>query len=283
MNTHLGPEELADLQEGLLDPDRAEAATGHLRTCSDCRRDDEALSAVRVRLASAAEAGPMPADVSTRLDEALADAGRREGSWASAATVTVTPLAAASSRRTPTGSRVLQAAAAAVILLAVGALGVSALGGGGGRGSTSGSAGAPRSKSATAAGHFTVLATGTSYTQSSVAASVPRLLSAKGPRAAAATTGSAAAGSNAGPAATPPPPGLARLRSGPALADCITALADQPATPLAVDLATYAGSPAAVIVLPSLDDPASLDVWVVGPGCSRADDQFRYFVRVARP
>ena len=44
----------------------------------------------------------------------------------------------------------------------------------------------------------------------------------------------------------------ARLAGGPALADCVTELAGGPATPLAVDLATVDGQPAAVVLLPGI-------------------------------
>jgi hypothetical protein len=50
-----------------------------------------------------------------------------------------------------------------------------------------------------------------------------------------------------------------------------------------VDVARFRGKPAAVIVLPTPDDPAKVDVWVVGPECSQADAKMDYFARVNRP
>jgi hypothetical protein len=76
---------------------------------------------------------------------------------------------------------------------------------------------------------------------------------------------------------------VGRLAGGPDLADCVTALNDGPVTPLAVDLASWQGSPAAIVVLPTPDDPSTVDAWVVDPSCSRADAKVLYFARVARP
>ena len=60
-------------------------------------------------------------------------------------------------------------------------------------------------------------------------------------------------------------------------------LADGPATPVAVDLARFEGKPAALVVLPTPDDPAKVDAWVVGAGCGEnGDAQVLYFRRVAR-
>jgi hypothetical protein len=75
----------------------------------------------------------------------------------------------------------------------------------------------------------------------------------------------------------------ARLAGGPALADCVTELAGGPATPLAVDLATFDGQPAAVVLLPGIGGPGRVDVWVVPPDCAQGKGQFLYYANVARP
>ena len=72
-----------------------------------------------------------------------------------------------------------------------------------------------------------------------------------------------------------------RLAGGPALASCAAGLAGAPVTPLAVDLASYEGKPAAVLLLPTTDDPAALDVFAVEPSCPTGT--FLYFARVPRP
>ena len=49
---------------------------------------------------------------------------------------------------------------------------------------------------------------------------------------------------------------------------------------MAVDLASYEGQPAAVVLLPTPDDPGTVDVFVVKPECPPGE--FLYFVRVPR-
>jgi hypothetical protein len=78
---------------------------------------------------------------------------------------------------------------------------------------------------------------------------------------------------------------LARLRAPEGLADCLAALLppEEPdVQPLALDYAGYAGQPALAVGLPD-PDPAQLSIFVVGAGCSRANDSTLYFVRVPRP
>jgi hypothetical protein len=77
-------------------------------------------------------------------------------------------------------------------------------------------------------------------------------------------------------------PGCANLTG---LASCLAALLppEEPdLRPLALDYASFGGAPALAVVLPD-PDPAKLQVFVVGPGCSQADDGVLRFVRVARP
>lgn len=52
--------------------------------------------------------------------------------------------------------------------------------------------------------------------------------------------------------------------------------------PLALDYARYRGMPALAVVLPD-PDPAKVSVFVVGPDCSRNDDDTLFFTRLARP
>jgi hypothetical protein len=58
---------------------------------------------------------------------------------------------------------------------------------------------------------------------------------------------------------------------------CIAALAGTSGVnALSIDVGTYEGRPAAVVVLPDPQNPARADVWIVGPTCSDADDPFPY-------
>jgi hypothetical protein len=67
-----------------------------------------------------------------------------------------------------------------------------------------------------------------------------------------------------------------------ALTRCIDELSGVPGTrPVAIDVGTFNGKPALVVVLPSTDDPASLDVIVVPVNCTSSD--FAQLVRVPRP
>lgn len=279
--THLDTDALADLHEGLLAADRAADARAHLERCAECRAVEASLRAVPASLAAAAEAGAMPADVVARLDDALSRAGRDRVPTGSAAAMTVTPLGSRT-RRSPVGTRLLQAAAVVVLVLAVVGVGASVLMSGGGDVATSGSSSGGYADGPSGKATYALLATGADYSASSLAGAVPRLVAGEGRRYSAAE-GAAAPKDTGQLTAGAAPDDTGRLAAGAALADCVTALADAPAVPLAVDLARYEGKPAAVIVLPGLDDPAMVDVWVVGPGCRQGDDQFRFFTRVARP
>lgn len=276
---HLTPETLAELDEGLLDAATALSAQGHLVGCPRCTAVRDELRAVPGRLADARDAGPAPADVVARLDAALA--AQRAGT---APTATITPLA--TGRRPPRGLRLLQAAAAVVVLLAGAGIAVTAIQGGDEEGSAADSA-ATAERPASAQGSFPVTSSGRNWSEDSVTEAVPRLVAgslaptlradaSKDPQEGGGDAGGAAARELAERE-------VARLAGGPPLAECVTALNDGPVTPLAVDLATWKGQPAAVIVLPTLDDPATVDTWVVGPDCSQADAKVLYFARVARP
>ena len=70
--------------------------------------------------------------------------------------------------------------------------------------------------------------------------------------------------------------------SGALLSACIDQFAGKPGVQaIAVDVGTFNGQPALVLVFPSVDDPASLDVFVVPASC-RATDSVQ-LVRIPRP
>jgi hypothetical protein len=278
---HLEPDALADLHEGLLTGPAEAAAREHLAGCPACAADLEVLAGMPARLAAAAATEPAPDDVVRRWDDALTDVAAEPAG--TAATRTVTPLRSPD-RAAPRGMRWLQAAAVVVLLLAGGAVGVSALRdlGGGDAGAdnaaTDTAGGAAEERAASAS--FRLTASGRNWTADTVTAAAPDLVAGlpvalgSGPQAPDATEDRAQMYADE-PAA--------RLAGGPALADCVTALADGPVTPLAVDLGRYEKSAAAVIILPTPDDPATMDVWVVGPDCAQADAKVLYFARVGRP
>jgi hypothetical protein len=282
-STHVDPEVLADLQEGLLDPAAAAAAEGHLAGCAACRGQLAGLEQVRHRLAAADPVGPLPDDLAERLDQALAVAATEPDS--TAASRTVIPMRSRQ-RETVRGMRLLQVAAVLVLLFAGGAVGISALDGFGDGGSDDSAAtsaeagGAPQADAS-----FPVSASGRDWTADTLRDAAPRL--AAGDYVPTSAGGLSAGDSGASPEASEKaareladaPAG--RLSGGPALASCAAGLAGAPVTPVAVDLAKYEGKPAAVLLLPTSDDPAAVDVFVVEPTCPPGS--FLYFARVPRP
>jgi hypothetical protein len=70
---HLSTDELAELDEGLLAPEAADAARAHLDGCDECRARLVAIAAIRTTL-GALPPVTMPDDVVARLDAALAGA-----------------------------------------------------------------------------------------------------------------------------------------------------------------------------------------------------------------
>jgi hypothetical protein len=284
MTEHLDADALADLDEGLLDRDHMASARAHVAGCPQCRAELAALTGVRERLAATAEVEPMPADVIARLDRALADVATEPAS--TAVTRSVIPLRQPQ-RSAPRGLRWLQAAAVVVLVLAGGAVAVSALRGSDNDsfGTTSGSAAGKADQRAAADGSYPVTASGRHWTKESVTAGVPQLLAGTLSPTLPPSSFSAqddTSGSAAAPRELAGVP-AARLAGGPALADCVTELAGGPATPLAVDLATFDGQPAAVVLLPGIGGPGRVDVWVVPPDCAQGKGQFLYYANVARP
>jgi hypothetical protein len=304
---HVTPDVLADLQAGLLH-DRAErAAREHLVACPGCQADLEVLAAIPGRLAAAGSVEPIPADVASRLDAALAAAASAPPDMAATPTIVPSLATTATHRRdrsSPRGLRLLQAAAVLVVVLGLGALAVSAIHGGrdgSGGASTAGAADSARGAKSAPQAAFPVTASGRDWTAGSLTAAVPRLVAGslspvitRGPlddstlKSAAGSGSSTPAPSGSVSAAAVPEYAVSgnaagRLAGGTALAACVAGLVGGPATPLAVDLATYQGKPAAVILLPGLAGPDRIDVWVVPADCSSTTATFLYYGSVPRP
>ena len=264
MTGHLDLDALADAVAGEGD----EQARGHLASCAECQ-----AAVLEVQAASEQVSGelaalpdlPMPEDVVRRL---------------AAPTTSVTTLPA--TRPGAQGSRwqrLLPAAAAVVLLIAGAGYALSRLGGSG-TGDSAGSNAATSGKAAPTAG-FPQSSTGTNYTgRTDLAAAAPRLLTGTTTfRGALPQAGASTAQDGLSADA------LARLRTPAGLADCLLALLppDDPSVrPLALDYASFRGKPAMVVLLPAVD-PSKLDVYVVGPGCSRANDSTLFYTSVARP
>lgn len=119
---HLTVETIADYRAGLLHPPHQDSVLAHLSGCPDCTAADQAVAEVSAILADAsADVVPMPADVATRLDEALRQAGAERADAARGATVVPldrrAPSAASQRSRRRTWPLL---AAAAVAVVAVG-------------------------------------------------------------------------------------------------------------------------------------------------------------------
>jgi hypothetical protein len=195
---------------------------------------------------------------------------------------TVTTLPPARARRPHAW---LPAAAAGLVLIAGVGYGLSRTGGGS---DSTGSAAGTSAKSKSAPEIDVVRnSSGADYTsRATIAAALPGLLTGTAAqRDAVAAAPMQAASPQAGAQLAAPADPLARLRDNAGLAECLLALLppDDPSVrPLALDYASYKGQPAMVVVLPSTL-PKKLDVFVVGPGCSRANDSTLFYTSVDKP
>jgi hypothetical protein len=273
VSDHLDLDALADVLADGHEPE-------HLSTCAACRTRLDELAAALPGVTRALADLPLPeppADLGDRISAALA----RE---AAPAPANVLPMSRSRSRWLPA----LAGVAAAAVLVTGAVLLVN-------RGD-----GPARTSSDTASGRgYQINATGTDYTAKDLPGALPGLLSGERPEDRA--TG-AAAGVYGTPQLTPASPlpspekdatkqslavapdPLADLRTTAGLARCLASLTDPSDTglPLAVDYATFEGTPALVVVLPS-SKPDKVDVIVVPAGCAKADGQVLYFTRLPKP
>jgi hypothetical protein len=289
---HLDLDALADVLSGEV----SLAGEEHLAGCVQCRTALDDLRAAAAQVTAELAALPaiaLPDDIPDRLHDALGTdstgrddpAGPDPTAAVPTGSATVTPFPAATPRP---ATRWLPAAAAAVVLLAGAGYGLSRLGD-----DTGTSTAASSDAGAEAAGpplDLTRNSSGADYTdRASLSAAVGDLLegrrqaqdSAGAPAAPAPTPTEQGAKALAAPEADP----LARLRANTALADCLLALLppDDPAVqPLALDYASFRGTPAMVVVLPGAA-ANKLDVFVVGPDCSQANDNVLFYTSVDRP
>jgi hypothetical protein len=286
MTDHLDLDALADVLATDAEP------PAHLADCPRCTADlaelRTAQDAVRERLAALPDP-PMPDGLADRIAAALA--AESAESKADESGPAVVSLA---SRRSRVPSQWLAAAAAAVLVIGGAAFGISQLSANDAEQTTAardaGAGSGARLESAAVRND-----SGNNYTdRASLAAAVPALLAGTAQRRAADSVGppapaaggsapqaSAAGGAKAAQVVDP----LARLRDAAGLADCLLALLppDDPSVrPLALDYSAFRGTPALVVLLPGATS-AKLDVFVVGPQCSRTDDSVLFYTSVDSP
>ncbi len=277
---HPSLEELAELDEGLLSPERASELRAHLEGCAECRALADSITTTRALLDELPDE-PMPADVIARIDQALADAAPQDS--------TVMPAVADITRHRRFGRPTAAAtAAAAAVVLLLGAVifghfgNSTSSGGAAAAGSTAANKAAPNFGGVvpTQPKTFTKTSTGQNYTPTSLFTKIPALLKAH----AAATF--ANGGIEASPSEPVPSGAPTSIRTAPVPAvlkplydsrtkvlRCAAALSGIPnAVPIAVDFgrwtnSTYHNAPALFLILRD-SDPNQVDVYVTDPTCS---------------
>lgn len=288
---HLTPELVADLDEGLLDAESAAHAEHHLAGCAACREHREALAWVTTTLASLPTPA-LPDDVAARLDASLAAAGAGTSS-AAGTSDTVVPITAARSRRAGWSTRGAGIAASVAGVLLVSAVALSVMNGGDGSGPNTATLGegatASTADSAAELGKFVADRSGQAYRTKTIDEQVDTLLVAH----ASAMTGSPSPVPSS--TLTSDPVVTATVRGEPTafrapvvdprvLYLCVVQYLERPdVEPLAADVGTFDGAPAAIVVLPSTSDPSEAEVYVVGPDCSGPDATLLYWAVVDLP
>jgi hypothetical protein len=294
---HISFDELAELDEGLLSPERAAEVQQHLSGCAECRERLEAIGSTKQTLGSLPPE-PMPAAVKARLDRALADAS-------SASAGEVVPDLSAHRERRRWGRPTLAGSVAAAVILAafvaiiVGHLG-NATSSGGGASTDAGALGSAGLPAVTQPKNYTRTSSGLTYTPNNLLTYIPGLVAGAefGPdtQSAASPQSSsvpAPAASRSGgsdnrvldkqnvPAALRP-----LFESRARILHCAAVLTGNPhAVPIAVDFGywtngQYTKAPSAIFVMTD-PNPKKVDVWVTDPTCSgTAASQVRTYNQV---
>ncbi|MET7286760.1 hypothetical protein [Streptomyces sp. NPDC005573] len=279
---HPDVDEIADLTEGLLAPDRSTDVQRHLDGCVPCADVRASLEEIQGLLAAVPSPSPMPADIVDRIDAALAVEARvsRETPPPLSTVAPMTPEVreASSLSERPAGRprattgpgrkdrgrdrRKRTVALGAVLTAAVlgtGSLLILSLGGGNG------------TSSDTAAGDKTAPTT-SAFSGASVQSQVQDLLAArKGPqRGSERPQRGIEPGQNA-PGTTESANTFAQTAvSVPA---CVRKAVRSTSDVLGAKTGTYAGRSAYLVVVPASDDPTRITAYVVDASCTtkRAD------------
>jgi len=296
---HLTVDEVADLSAGLLPTEAEHAGQAHLYRCPQCRAVHSELGELTRLLASAVHIS-LPPDVADRVDAALARAAAERTAASispETATAPIDSLAVARERRRGVSrGRVGAALIGIAAALGAGLVFTQAIGPmGGDDAETAGTTAADSPESAAGAdtadsdASFGVgrATAGTTYTAASLLADVTSLVEAQAAAPLAGSPSAPAPGDNLDRDAA------AEEASGDVdTTGCrasVAAEAGIDTEPLAVDVGTYDGQPAVVVVLalPLGGDSAGAegDVWVVSAGCleSTAVTELDILAHVALP
>lgn len=259
MTEHIDIEVLADYAEALLDRAASARVSRHLDECASCTERLTELGDVSAYL-SALPPPPMPPDVASRIETAIAEEARARSSQSAAtgapAGATVIPFRSRSRRW--------------IVPLTVAAAAVVVVGGGYGivrqvTGGPEADGSAPVRTSTTStqalpkAAAPNMMDSGTRYTTDALGTQVNSMMEKS-------KAGTGAAQPKTG-RETPPP-------SMPAdLAGCVDRITGKVGTgPLLVDSGTYEGHPVKVLVFHKPAMPSRYDVWIVGADCSSTSD-----------
>ena len=278
-NDHIDFDELAELDEGLLTPERAADVQAHLAGCAECRSRVDAIASTKRALA-ALPTEPMPEAVQARLNRALTRASTSpQGD--------VVPNLAEHRRRRFSRPTMAGSAAAAVIVLAFGAIIIGHLGNGtssGGSEAGGTAANAPDAqRSVVQPKNYIRTSSGVNYTPSNLKTLIPALV-AGAEYSPSASTSEPPVPAGSGPTAThsqnlsnQPVPAVLRplFDSRADILHCAATLTGIPnAVPIAVDFGRWTNpnaklhnAPSAIFVLRDADANV-VDVWVVNPSCS---------------
>jgi negative regulator of sigma E activity len=263
--------------------------------------EEQAVSALLASL----PVEPMPAEVFSRIEAALA---------AEPALLPLAPVVTLNdpSRHKPSrGPMIFKVAASVVGLVGAVALGLAVVQGGGA--SSAGSAAGGTAKSAETAASTPAAASASAaassagsgipaaarpprvsqsrfdYNQANLSSAATALATGRSLPTSADAAASAGTSSSTGPGATGTASSFstASLVTTASLLDsCVKELTDGAArTPIAVDAGEWNHQPAVVIVLPALDDPTNLEVFVVKASCGQVKDSsdLLQFTNIPRP
>jgi len=294
MSAHPTPEELAEHAEGLLEKDDARTLEAHLAGCATCHTVRADLDTLRAVLA-ADRPGPMPAEVTARLDaaftglaadelsvvrhrqrETAGEAGAKDGQRTSRRAEAVAPVDLAERRARYRRYRRIGSVAAGLVLVVGGSvLGVQVARDTGTQSASSG--GADRATALTeesargpafSPGQDAPMSTssGRAYTEAGFAAQVAALLrpaTARDSTAAAPPEPTVADGGSAGAA----PADIPAVDAETCASDLAARTGRPGVSPVAIDMGTWNGKPAVVVVLPEPGTSASVHAYVISHDC----------------